>query len=146
MTMATTTTLTSEITELLNQMYAAFDAGDPTPWAGRMARHHEPVGIGTDASEFWVGRDKLAEVTAAQLREMSAAGITFTPTQIRAGSQGDVAWAVDEPTLLMPDGTRLPLRLTVVAVKEEGELRWTHFHLSTPTAANTEVLDLDLST
>jgi hypothetical protein len=144
--MATTTTLTSAITEMLTEMYAAGASGDPTAWAGRIAQHHPPVGIGTDVAEYWIGHDKLVEVTTAQLHGMSAAGITFTPGQIRADSHGDVAWATDQPTLRMPDGTALALRLTVVAVKEDGELRWTHFHLSAPAAANDEVLDLDLDT
>lgn len=144
--MATTTTLTDEITDMVTEMYATFATGDATVWTERITQQHQPLGIGTDAEEFWVGRDKLTEVTTAQIRELAEAGVTLTATQIRADSHGQVVWATDEPTLRMGDGTELPLRLTVIAVQEQGELRWTHFHLSAGAAANEEVLDLDLTT
>ncbi len=143
--MTTTTTLSDELVHLIQQMYAAFTSGDPAAWSGHVAQTHDVVGIGTDPTEFWIGRDRVTDVTNTQLQEMSAAGISFSAGHIRAGSAGDVAWGVDEPTLHMPDGPEQPMRLTVVAVKEHGELRWTHFHLSVG-VANAEALELDLTT
>lgn len=143
--MATTTTLSDELVHLLEQMYASFSTGDPTAWSGRISRRHDVIGIGTDPEELWVGTETVIAVTETQLREMATAGVSFAAGQIRADSAGDVAWAVDEPTLRMPDGAEQPMRLTVVAVKEDGQLRWTHFHLSIG-VPNADALELDLTT
>ncbi|HEX9765302.1 MAG TPA: nuclear transport factor 2 family protein [Nitriliruptorales bacterium] len=138
-------TIDDEMTRLVTDMYAAFASGDKSAWGGRMAQDHEVVGIGSDPEEFWVGAAKLAEVTEAQVREMSAAGLAMAGGKLRVGSQGDVAWAVDEPAMTLPNGAAVPFRMTVIAVKEAGELRWTHFHLSAG-VPNEEVLDLALPT
>ena len=144
-TVTSTRTLTEELNDLFEEMYAALITGDVSTWAARMSARHEPLGIGTDPHEFWVGRDRIAQVTGAQVEEMSAAGIRFVAGDIRTHSVGEVAWGVDQPTLRMPDGTQVPMRLTVVAVDEDGELRWTQFHLSMG-VPNGEALQQDLTT
>lgn len=59
----------------------------------------------------------------------------FSPTTLMdsrpiAMVQGGVAWAVDQPLCLLPDGTKIPVRATFLAVKVEAEWKVAHFHVS----------------
>ena len=58
---------------------------------------------------------------------------------------GDVAWAVDRPTLHLGDGSRIPVRLTLVASLDGGTLRIRHAHFSTA-VPNRDLLGQDLTT
>jgi len=55
---------------------------------------------------------------------------------VHAHAIGDVGWFDDRPTMRLPDGTELPLRLSGVAARVDGEWRVVQLHLSTATAVN----------
>src|SRR4051794_36716764 len=58
---------------------------------------------------------------------------------------GDVAWSVDRPVLHLRSGAEVPMRVTLIAVVEEGTLRLKHFHYSVG-AVNEEVFRQELTT
>lgn len=128
---------TSDVTDLLHALYASFASGDASPWADSMG--DDALCIGTDAPEWWQGRDAMMPILRAQVSEMSAAGISMAAGDPVIGEHGDVVWAADRPTLTQPDGSTVALRATLVAVRVDGGLRVEQMHLSVP-APNEEVV------
>jgi hypothetical protein len=58
-------------------------------------------------------------------------GLVFEGGPIRAWAEGGMAWAVDEPTIVLPDGTRPTTRMTAVLRREaDGSYRLLHQHYS----------------
>ena len=131
------------MTALLEDIYASISSGDASAYLGNLS--DDVVGIGTDEAEWWVGRDVMAPVVAAQLKEMSAAGIRFTSGEPVIGEAGDVAWLADRPTVHLPDGSSQRLRATLVASREGDVLVVRQMHLSVP-APNEEVVQMSLTT
>jgi hypothetical protein len=128
---------------LLARMYDSFASGDPTVWTASVA--DDVVGIGTDADEWWEGRDVIARVAGTQVQEMSSAGVRLTAGDPRIFQHGDTVWSIDQPVLHLGDGTTAPLRVTAIAVSESGSLKLKHFHYSSP-ATNAEVFQQELTT
>ena len=67
------------------------------------------------------------------------------PGTPRVFEESGVLWAVDRPSVVLPDGTSLPLRSTVVANQSGGQLVIRHFHLSAG-RSNEELLGQELTT
>ena len=132
-----------QLRKLLPDLYAAFSSGDATAWTEHLA--DDVVGIGSDPDEWWEGRDVLAQVADAQMREISGAGGRLTAGEPRVFEHGDVAWVVDAPTLRLGDGTEMPMRVTLVAVSDAGTPRLRHFHFSVG-AANEQIFGQELTT
>ncbi len=128
--------------DLLERTYASFANGDTTVWTQVT---DDVIGIGSDPDEWWEGRSRFVEVVSAQVQEMASAGLRLTAGSPRIFERGEVLWAVDHPTLHMPDGSEVPMRVTMIAVSENGDLKIAHGHYSVG-AANEEVFQQELTT
>jgi hypothetical protein len=128
---------------LLNDLYDSFSTGDAAVWTKGLA--DDVIGIGTDPDEFWEGAAAVAKVGAEQVQQMSAAGLKVQPGKARTFSDGDTSWVIDTPTLQLPDGGTLPMRMTLIASRQNGELRIRHFHLSAA-VSNEDALGQELPT
>jgi ketosteroid isomerase-like protein len=136
-------TTTEDMTALLESIYASISSGDASAVLANVSE--DVVGIGTDEAEWWVGREAMAPIMEAQLKEMSAAGISFTAGAPVVSESGDVAWLADRPTIHLPDGSSQQLRATFVASREGDRLVVRQMHLSAP-APNEEVVQMGLTT
>jgi hypothetical protein len=101
--------------------------------------------IDSDAAEWCEGRQTVAKLVAEQLTQMSAAGIKVRSGSVRLFSAGDAVWAIDRPTLELPDGSSVQMRLTMITSEQAGRPVIQHFHLSTG-APNEAVLGENLTT
>jgi class 3 adenylate cyclase/ketosteroid isomerase-like protein len=86
----------------------------------------DAVFLGTGPGEVWVGGQAIR--TALQVQNEELGLIKVVPGTIRAYEEGTVGWASDESTLILPDGTTLPIRLTLVFHRENGEWQIIHGH------------------
>lgn len=134
--------LIDDMRVLLDRMYGSFASGDAAVWTSVAA---DAIGIGTDADEWWEGREAIARIAGTQVKEMSTAGVRLAAGDPRIFQQGDTVWSVDRPVLYLGDGTTAPLRVTAIAVSESGSLKLKHFHYSAP-AMNAEVFQQELTT
>ncbi len=142
-TTATDTATTEEVRRFLADLYDAFATGDATAWVDRMTNDHAPVAIGTDPGEFWDEREHMVATMRAQAASMSAAGFRLRSGTARIGARGEVAWIADEPTMVLPDGREIPMRLTAVLTREDDGWRYAQVHLSVG-HPNEGLLDLAL--
>ena len=83
-----------------------------------VVRFYERIGAGREA---WL----------ESVRENTEMGVRFEGGDVRAFAEGDAGWAVDEPTIVLPNGMRLQTRMTAVLRREpDGEWRLLHQHYS----------------
>ena len=86
--------------------------------------------IGTDPEEWWAGRGAIRAAFKGQTEAMGG-GFPFVPgDDLRAYVEGDVGWFADRPSIKLPDGTDMSLRLSGVLRREGGSWHWVHGHTS----------------
>jgi len=128
--------------QLLANLYAAFATGDTADWEKGLAP--DALVIGTDAAEWWEGKDRILPVLRAQMAEMHGAGVRLTGGEPKIAASGGTVWAADRPTMHLPDHTEVPLRLTLLATQDNDALIVRQVHLSVG-APNEEVLSQTLT-
>jgi hypothetical protein len=82
--------------------------------------------IGTDPQEWWSGA-RVAEVFKEQIEAMGGS-VPLKAGDPEAYVEGSVGWVADQATLMLPDGSELPLRFTGVLHREDGEWRFVQSH------------------
>ncbi len=86
------------------------------------------LAIGSDPMEWWHGFATITSVFKAQLKEMDGFQILAdTPLAYRDGSIG---WVAGQPTIKLPDGTEMNVRLTAVFQKEPEGWKIVQWHFS----------------
>jgi ketosteroid isomerase-like protein len=115
-----------ELRDLVLRFYDALATGDVAFFDRHLSRDAEVRGIGTDSQEWWSGA-RVAEVFKEQIEAMGG-GMPVKPGDPEAYVEGSVGWVADRGTLVLPDGTELPLRFTGVAHREEGEWKFVQSH------------------
>jgi hypothetical protein len=133
----------AELAEYVAKFYTVFNTGDVTSLGDFVSRDHGILGIGTDPREWWIGEDVI-RAFQTQPPEMHAAGLRFDSGEVHAYREGSVGWLADQPTLKLPDGGEVPMRLTAVCHQEDGAWKMVQFHLSIG-IANEEALNEELT-
>ena len=82
--------------------------------------------IGTEDHEWISGRDACV----AAFTEQAQAGLVIEPGDIQAYAEGTVGWIADRPTVVLPDGRRVPTRLMAIYRLEDGRWQQLASHLS----------------
>jgi ketosteroid isomerase-like protein len=119
---------TDDMRDLLDRLYDSFNSGDSAAWTTSVAE--DVLGVGSDPDEWWNGRSEVIAVTGTQIEEMAAEKVHFAGGAPHIVEQGDVVWAVDRPTISLPDGRSTQMRFTLIGSRDSGQLRIRHFHLS----------------
>jgi ketosteroid isomerase-like protein len=115
----------SEVRDVLVRFYERMSAGDVEGTSATIDEDPEAFVIGTQR----IGSGR--EAWMSSVRENVEAGVVFEAGDIRAWADGDFGWAVDEPTIVLPDGTGLPTRMTAVLRRAgDGGFRLLHQHYS----------------
>lgn len=133
-----------ELRDLTESLYQAMMTGDAS-FIATFSRQPGVLCIGTDPAEWWSDSPTLERVMSAQLREMGAGGVRVVAGNPQAYQEGSVGWAADQPTIQMPDGTKMPARITLVAHREGDVWKIVQAHISVG-ARNEEVLGQTLTT
>lgn len=132
-----------ELAEAVRRTYAVFNTGDASGIENLVSGEQGILGIGTDPREWWMD-GAFIEAFHAQAPEMHKAGLKFNAGDIQALSEGSVGWIADQPTLTMPDGSAVQMRLTGAFRRESDQWKMVQFHLSIG-ATNDEALVEDLT-
>ena len=110
-----------------------------------MSREEGVLSIGTDPNEWWSDSATMERVYAAQLNEMRESGITLQPGDPQCYREGSVGWCADYATIVLPDRTQQPIRLTTVYHQEGGDWKMVQSHSSLG-VPNDEAIGTDLTT
>ena len=128
--------------DLVLSAYAGMASGDVTFYDQHLSHREGVLIIGSDPNEWWAGYDTIDQVYKAQMREMG--GICVVGSDPQAYSMGDVGWVADRPKFRLPDGTEIPIRSTIVFVKEAGDWKIVQQHISIG-VSNADVVGQDLT-
>jgi hypothetical protein len=132
----------AELRELVLQTYAAMASGDTSFYEHHLARYDGVLVIGSDPDEWWVGYDRINAVYQAQLREMG--GVSVVGSDPQAYRHGDAGWVADRPKFRLPDGSEIPIRITMVFAREGEDWKLVQQHISIG-VPNQEVVGQDLT-
>jgi hypothetical protein len=107
--------------------YERFSAGDPKAFADGISSAPGVSVIGSGPGEGHEDRD---DWVATYESAIGAAGIRLEGDDPRGYEEGSLGWGVDRPAFVLPDGSRLPTRLTAVLRHEDGDWKVVHLHFS----------------
>jgi hypothetical protein len=128
------------VKEALGRFYERFAAGDVAAFGDGLSRAADGMVIGTAPAEWYVGRENWIAAYGDQIAAIP--GLRIEGGEAHAWEDGAVGWAADRPTFVLPEGTGVPVRLTMVFRQEEG--RWrpvqAHFSLGVPDEKMMDVL------
>ena len=119
----------SEIESLVLQWYKDISSGENLAAHARRfySSQEGMVAIGTDPKEWVEGIESVLSAS----EEMEGMGkIEVKSGNLKAYSEGTVGWASDSSTLIMPDGSEVPVRQTFVFHKENEEWKVVQLHAS----------------
>jgi len=105
-----------ELNELYLQICDALSCGDDSFFEHCFSRKDGVIAIGTDPKEWWPGYNTIIRVFKTQLKE--ASGFKILPDTPQAYCEGSIGWLAGRPTIKLPDGTEIQIRLTAVFQKE----------------------------
>jgi ketosteroid isomerase-like protein len=86
--------------------------------------------IGTDPSEWIIGRETIRELFDAMGQALATSGEKFALGIPKAWAEGDLGWVLDRPTYHLADGKKLSMRLTTIWHREDGNWKLVHEHVS----------------
>lgn len=117
-----------EIEDRMRQLYGALERGEASVLADSFSDEDGVLLIGTDPNEWWDDHATIERVWEAQLGELG--GLKVEDADPKAFATDDVGWIADHPTLRFADGSRVPLRLTGVFRREDGDWKVAQWHTS----------------
>ena len=118
-----------DVKQAMTRFYELFSGGDADQLRDFIAADEDAFVIGTDPNQWEMGRDTWADSFRAQTEQMPGIGMR-AGARLAGYEKGDVGWAADEPSIVLPDGTPIPVRVTGVFHREGGEWRVVTVHVS----------------
>jgi len=118
-----------DLRRALLSLYRAMSSGDAASVEARYSLEPGSVFIGTGASEFWTDSAQH-NADVRPYFDGSRGPLQWSADEPIALCEGSAGWTIDRPRLLLPDGTTLTLRLTLVWHLEDGAWRVVHSHAS----------------
>ena len=119
----------SELQGFYLRICEAMTKGDHAFFASHFSQQDGVLAIGTDPTEWWVGYDTIARVFREQMEETG--GFRIEADTPMAWCNGSIGWLAGRPTLRLPDGTELPVRLTAILQREPNDWKIVQWHFST---------------
>ncbi len=118
----------TEVADGLMAFYAAFNTHDVEQFAARVA---EGDGVSVTGSAPEEGHDSREDWVGTYGRGIAAMGVRLEDGGAPVGFRGtDVGFAIDRPSFVLADGSRLSTRLTAVLAEQGGEWKVVHAHFS----------------
>lgn len=119
----------TEVRSAVRRYYEAIAAGDAQAMEQLFSRQGGTLLIGTDPNEWWADYDTAMGAWKAQFEAMGG-GFPIKASDPQVYSEGSVGWFADRPTINMPNGTEIAMRLTGVMHKDGGEWKLVQSHAS----------------
>jgi hypothetical protein len=115
----------TEVREALLRFYDRNTANDQAAFYDVITRSEAISIIGSSAREWFQGQEAAHAAYGLERVKIEAG-------DVQAWEEGTAGWAINKPTFVLPDGTRMRMRMTTIFVLESGGWRLIHLHGSTP--------------
>jgi ketosteroid isomerase-like protein len=110
-------------------LYGAMSSGDPGAVEAFYSLDALGVFVGTDEAEFWTDSARH-NADVRRYFDGSSGALRWEAGDAIARVDGDLGWTVDRPTLILPDGSTIRPRVTLVWRREDHGWRVVHSHAS----------------
>ena len=117
-----------DIEAIVREIVGSVERGEAQLMEERLSEDPDALAIGTDASEWAQGREQVM----AFFRDSGPDGslkLTIPVHEVAAYAEGDVGWAVARIAFEV-EGREVPVRMTTVMRREDGEWRLMQMHAS----------------
>lgn len=131
-----------ELKQILLRLYESKSVGDVDTLERLISHREDVLAIGTDPGEWWIGYTTIDRILRAQSKEMGK--VIIKAGEISAFEEGTVGWASDKAKMQLPNGKEIPVRVTTVFHKEDGEWKIVQQHVSVG-VPNSEVIGKELT-
>ena len=119
----------ADVREGMLAFYERFSDGDPAAFAAGIADVPGVSVIGTGPGEGHAGRSEWI-TTYETMMAGPMKGTRLEGTNPAGWAEGSLGFGVDQAAFVLPDGSRLPARLTGVLCEKGGEWKVVHLHFS----------------
>ena len=118
-----------EVRDAMLRYYEAAGEADFAAADSLVTRGDVAIVVGTGPGEGHDDRDAWVAGFRSQVEALP--GLRIEQGASPSGyAEGSVGWFLDEPTWVLPDGTRVPTRWTSVFHEEDATWRIVHMHVS----------------
>jgi hypothetical protein len=113
----------SELLELAERSRQAFREGDDA-WFAETLAYGEVANYGSAPGEAWRGRERVLAQTLAEFRRINEevgidADYEDPDRRVEAFEAGDTGWIITHSVFRFTDGSKVPVRSTVVLSRDE---------------------------
>ena len=115
-----------EVAAATQKFYEALSTGDADTVTNLLSSADGTLLIGSDPDEWITDHAVIVDLFTAQV----GAGVKVRSGDIQAYEEGSVGWIADRSTFVLPDGSEVPVRVTAVFHKEDGQWRMIQSHAS----------------
>jgi ketosteroid isomerase-like protein len=113
--------------ELIGGVMAAYSRGDVRAFVDAHAETPNAVAVGAGERHWAEGKRRIEEVFGPEIRD---SGIELRLDEVQAYEDGGLGWCVGRATFVLPQGTRIPARVTGVGRNDGDGWKLQHFHVS----------------
>lgn len=118
-----------ELRATLLRLYEAMSSGDAATVEAFYSLQPGSVFMGTDASEYWTDSTQH-NADVRRFFDGSLGVNRWQSGEAIALREGSIAWTIDQPTVVLGDGSEFSLRVTLVWHREGTEWKVVHSHAS----------------
>jgi hypothetical protein len=122
----------------VDRFWAGWQALDADASLAAIADRADVIVIGTDADEYWVGRDAMAEPFRAMVMSFDEESVDWERGDPLITVRGDVAWVVGRTSVTVRAGGHVvssQVRATFILERVASDWRIVHAHFSVPPPA-----------
>ena len=120
----------SEVEAVVRGVLESIGTADADAFAEHLSNESDVVLIGTDAKEWWRGRDEVSAAVRAQFAATPGMRVDVRSTDLEGHSSGDVGWAAGRARFEVPHGASNEIRFTAVLRREGGGWKVVQAHSS----------------
>lgn len=122
----------------VDRFWAGWEALDADASLAAVADDPGVIFIGTDADEYWVGRDAMIRPFRAMVAAFDEERVRWADGDPVVEVRGDVGWVVGRASVSVRTGAEVvtsAMRATFILEHADGDWRIVHAHFSVPPAA-----------
>jgi len=118
----------ASVRQALLTFYERFSAGNVDDFGQSIASWPDAFVIGTGPTEWQDGR--ATWIAGYEMQVTAIPGIRMEAGDVRAYAEGSLGFAADQPSIVLPNGLAIPLRLTAVLQQEGDTWKLLNVHFS----------------
>jgi ketosteroid isomerase-like protein len=119
----------NELRATVIALYEAMSSGDAAAVEAFYSLNALGVFVGTDEAEFWTDSVRH-NADVRRYFDGSSGELRWEPGDPFARVDGNTGWSIDRPNLVLPDGSTIRPRVTLVWHRQEDGWRVVHSHAS----------------